>query len=102
MEITGNQNDYELRKATSLDAPAIKKLVKKILAGFDPSYDGSDPENDLYQLDETYFKNGGSFLVITHTGVIVSCLGLLPLDERCAKLKKMYVDPDHRKKGLAA
>jgi putative acetyltransferase len=102
MEFQIHENTYLIRLAETGDGPEIRRLIKKILPEFDPAYSGDNGEKDLDNLYEAYYKNKGAFLVIIFRDKIVATLGLRPLPDNCAKLKKMYVDPAHRGNGLAA
>ena len=100
MEFNIGDHHYLMRRAKTTDGPEIRQLIRKILPAFDPAYSGDGGENDLDNLQETYYKKNGTFLVIVFQGNIIATLGLRPMDDGCAKLRKMYVDPAHRGNGL--
>lgn len=89
------------RTATNKDSEKIIELVKKILPEFDLSFDPESSENDLLDIENTYINNGGVFLIIENSNSeIIGTAALLKVDEKTAKLKKMYVDKRYRNQGL--
>jgi GNAT superfamily N-acetyltransferase len=50
---------------------------------------------------ETMAPPGGAFLVAYLRGEPVGCVGLVGLDERTGEVKRMYVAPVARRRGLA-
>lgn len=92
---------YQLRAATNADATAVRHLVFSVLLehGFAPDPGGIDA--DLDDLESSYFRRGGWFDVATDAeGTVVGTVGLYPLGEGCCELRKMYLAPQARGRGL--
>jgi putative acetyltransferase len=67
--------------------------------GLEPDPEGTDA--DLADLEASYWKNGGVFHVVeSPDGVVVGCAGLLRLSAAEAELRKMYLLPAARGRGM--
>jgi GNAT superfamily N-acetyltransferase len=75
------------------EAPAIRALINEYLdwLGYDLAYQGIDAELDT--LAVMYGAPGGGFLVVEDAGVVVGCVGVRPLREGVAEMKRLYVRP---------
>lgn len=90
-----------LRPATNLDAEEIQNLVFSVLHeyGLTPDPDGVD--RDMRDIEASYLRRGGSFHVLTDpAGVIIGSVGIYPIDDRVCELRKMYLIPSARGRGL--
>lgn len=88
-----------IRRAVKEDEEAIRLLVFSVLAeyGFEPSPKMIDA--DLYDL--AAFYAGGAFdVLIDEGGCIIGCVGLKREEASVCELRKMYLDPRRRGKGL--
>ncbi len=57
---------------------------------------------DLVDAYRTYVASGtGQFWVAVAGGAVVGCIGVLKLDGTDHELRRMYVDPAHRGRGIA-
>ena len=55
----------------------------------------------LDDIESSYFKRGGTFLVLEEKdGPIIGAYGLFPLEEKMCELRKMYLHKAYRGKGL--
>jgi GNAT superfamily N-acetyltransferase len=59
-------------------------------------------ERDLQDISTSYAPPGGRFLVAVASGEVVGTAGILRLSERDCELKRLYVLPEHRRKGIAS
>jgi putative acetyltransferase len=92
---------FELRQATNADAEAVRGLVFAVLREHGLTPDPAATDADLYALESSYCKAGGSFDVLIDTsGVVIGTVGLLPLGEGRCELRKMYLAPALRGHGL--
>jgi len=92
---------YTFRSASNRDAAAIKKVVFPVLReyGLKPDPDGTDA--DLGDVEESYIRAGGAFEVVQGPdGRVVGTVGLWPMNRRQAELRKMYLVPALRGRGL--
>lgn len=89
-----------IRSATAEDEPAIRELVFGILKsyGLDPS--PKDTDADLYDLRGYYFDHGGDFAVLLEGEQIIGTVALFNLGSQVCELRKMYLDPAFRRRGL--
>ena len=93
--------DVTIRSATDADATAVRTLVAEVLAeyGLAPDPDGVDA--DLEQLERSFAAAGGLFEVVEAAdGRIVGSCGLYPLRDGVVELRKMYLAPEVRGRGL--
>ena len=93
-------DDFTIRPATNGDAEAIRALVFGILREFGFSPDPTGTDADLADLEASY-QRGGAFDVLTDaSGRIVGTVGLFPLAVGVCELRKMYLAPERRGRGL--
>jgi putative acetyltransferase len=90
-----------LRDGLGTDSDAVRKLVFDVLAEYGLAVDPAGTDSDLLDLEASYLEPGGVFKVLVGpAGAIVGCGGLLPLDARECELRKMYLLPAARGRGL--
>lgn len=90
-----------VRLATNDDAAPIRELVFGILAEYnlEPDPDGIDA--DLFDIESSYFSDGGVFEVLVDDNErVVGSVGLFRIDQDTVELRKMYLGKNHRGKGL--
>jgi putative acetyltransferase len=89
-----------VRHAIAGDEPRIQELVRSVLSEYDLSFDLDGHDRDLLDIRGSYASRGGCFLVVETEGRVTGCAGLYPrsLDE--GELRKMYLSPDARGRGL--
>jgi len=91
----------ELRPATNADAEAVRSLVFGVLRehGLTPDPEGTDA--DLFDLEASYIRAGGSFdVLVDASGAVIGTVGLVPSREGVCELRKMYLAPVYRGRGL--
>jgi len=89
------------RSATNADCDAVTSLVYGVLAEFDLSSDPAGTDSDLKDIEQNYIGRGGVFEVLeTAGGDIVGSVGLFPMDAETVELRKMYLSPAIRGRGL--
>ena len=100
-------NDVQIKlTATATDTEMIRSLFRSYRDAYmhdiefakyvaDESY-----ETELAQLPHPYLTPGGLILA-THDGKACGGLGLKPFAEGVLELKRMYLFPEYRRKGLA-
>ena len=89
-----------LRPATNADEAEARALLYQVLAeyGLTPDPDGAD--SDLDDIEANYFDRGGYFGVIEQDGKMIATVGLWPMSEEEIELRKMYLLPEARGRGL--
>ena len=94
--------EFIIRPAKNEDIPSIKNVVFGVLQEYKlkPSETGKD--NDLNDIEQSYFNNGGFFGVAIDTNLndIVGTFGLYSLNKEVCELRKMYLLKRVRGKGL--
>ncbi len=97
----GPDPDVFLRAARRGDEELIRELIFGILAEFSLSPDPAGTDNDLFDLESSYFSRGGTFDILeTPDGQIVGTVGLYPAEGSNAELRKMYLAQRMRGFGL--
>ena len=93
---------FLLRPATRADGPEVTAVVFSVLEEYGLRGDPHDTDRDLSDIEQTYFRAGGCFDVLIETAPqrIVGSIGLLPLAEGGCELRKMYLLPAVRGRGL--
>ena len=59
-------------------------------------------EPDLQDLARSYAPPAARFLVAVSSGEVVGTAGILKISERDCELKRLYVHPEYRRKGIAS
>jgi putative acetyltransferase len=89
-----------IRSATNSDVDEIKVVVFGVLKEYGLEPDPGSTDEDLDFIDSCYWENGGYFGVVEEADCIVATIGLYRVDEKTCELRKMYVLPSQRGKGL--
>lgn len=93
------RGNYTLTTASNYHTKVMKQLVFDVLIEY-----GLEPGAIDFCLDDVekhYFERGGYFVVLLdENDVVVGTGGLYPLNKESLELRKMYLLPAHRGKGL--
>jgi N-acetylglutamate synthase-like GNAT family acetyltransferase len=100
--VTDPPAGFAIRVATNDDLPAIRTVLLAVRAEHGVVDETGVSDVDLEDLQQNYFRGGGTFEVVEDTGTkrIVGCAGLRPLSRQRAELCKMYVEQSARGQGL--
>lgn len=91
----------QIRPATNADAPAVRALIFAVLQEYGLEPDPSGTDADLDDLEGQYAARGGMFEVVEdEQGRIIGSVGLYPEPEGVVELRKMYLHPAARGRGL--
>ena len=82
------------------DSPQIVELVQTILKQEFPQDRKAYPLEDLQNLEKSYGGKGDSFLVADDGGRVIGTCGVKADGEKTAILRRFFVDPNHRGKGV--
>lgn len=93
-------NAVTMRAATDKDSESIKALVFIVLEEFGLASDSSGIDKDLDAIEVHYHSNRGYFGVTELDNKIVATVGLANVDNETCELRKMYILPNQRGKGL--
>lgn len=92
-----------IRPATNADAPAIRELVADVLREYGLDHDPSGTDADLADIETHYLAAGGMFEVVVDPdqgGRVVGTMGMYPHGAYICELRKMYLRPEARGRGL--
>jgi putative acetyltransferase len=91
----------ELRPITAADVPAAIALVRKTLPEFGLQFgEGSATDAQMAGLPGSYRDPGGEFFVALEDGKVIGTAGIAPVEPGVFELRKMYLAPSTRGKGL--
>lgn len=91
---------HAIRPATPDDHDPVRAVVSSVLDEYRLPPDRDDADNDLVDIEATYFDGGTLDVVTDPEGRIVGSCGIVRLDDARCELKKMYLLPDARGRGL--
>ena len=92
---------YRIRAATNADVPRIKEVVFAALEEYGLHPDPGGTDRDLDDVEVNYLARGGLFeVVVDDDGQVVGSAGLYPLSDGRVELRKMYLAPSARRRGL--
>jgi putative acetyltransferase len=89
-----------IREAKNSDSREIKKLVFSVLNEYGLLSDPDNTDKDLDDIEGFYNNNGGFFGVVEEIHVIAATVGIIKIDSSTCELRKMYLSPNQRGKGL--
>ncbi|HLF35282.1 MAG TPA: GNAT family N-acetyltransferase [Cyclobacteriaceae bacterium] len=92
---------YNIRQATNNDKEKIAALIKEVLAEFNLEYDELTSDEDLVDIEKSYTRNGGIFLILeAEGGDVIGTTALYRESENDCQLRKMYLNNRYRGQGL--
>jgi putative acetyltransferase len=83
----------------SVDDPQVRALERRHIAEMAQRYDGGGPAP---LRAEEFDPPHGCFVVAVVDGTAVACGGFRPLSPGVAEIKRMFVDPVARRRGIGA
>jgi putative acetyltransferase len=94
--------DFLIRDWQPGDRHSVGALVKTVLAEYGMGFEPEGTDQDAIQVEDAYWKTGGTFWVVEHQGAIVGSGGYHPCHraEKAVELRKMFILPDCRRQGL--
>lgn len=91
-----------IRPSLSSDVPQVTQLVTSILKKEFSEDQAAYPTDDLERLSEMYAAPDNIFLVAEEDHRIVGTCGVKTDSRKTAILRRLFVDPAHRGKGVGA
>ncbi|MCF6269997.1 MAG: GNAT family N-acetyltransferase [Melioribacteraceae bacterium] len=91
---------YKLRDYKKGDESDIFTLLKIALQEYGLSVDPKGTDADIKDIYASYILPGGAFKVLEDNGKIVGSYGLLKISNTTCELRKMYLYPEYKGKGL--
>ena len=102
------RDDWQVATATELDVrplatsdPTAAVLLNAYAEEMEERFSGREPCRVLTVAEE-YIEPAGTFLVVYEDGEPIACGGIRALPDRTAEVKRMYVVPDARGRGIGA
>ena len=89
-----------IREANNSDSAEVKKLIFTVLEEYGLKPDSLNTDMDLDDIEGFYTSNGGYFGVIEEDNLIVATVGIYKMNNDNCELRKMYIYPNQRGKGL--
>ena len=96
----GGFTTMQIRAAKTADGPHVLHLVSTILSSEFPADQAAYAIEDLQKLHETYKGPNSTFLVAEEDGRIVGTCGIKAESPQTAILRRLFVDPGYRGKGV--
>ena len=93
-----DQPGLRLRSANNADEPALRELIFEILRKHQLDPEPQDTDADLINLEEHY--TDGYFVVLESENTLIGSVALYPHIDGTVELRKMYLHPDWRMRGL--
>lgn len=90
----------KIRNYKKGDEEAVIEVVKTVLEGHSLKLDLSTTDSDLIDIEESYIKNGGYFIVLEDRGRIIGSCGLYREADEVMELRKMYLYKEYQGRGL--
>jgi ribosomal protein S18 acetylase RimI-like enzyme len=92
---------HPIRPAEAGDIPEVRVMLKEYVdwIGLDLAFQEIDAELD--GLPGDYAPPLGALLVASDGGLLVGMIGLRPIDDRICEMKRLFVRPEARGRGLA-
>lgn len=89
-----------VRPAVSADYAAIRVLLHDYAISLGIHVSEHEFRRELDQLPGEYAPPGGVLLVAIVDNVVAGCIGLRNLNGTAGELKRLYVQPDYRGRGI--
>jgi ribosomal protein S18 acetylase RimI-like enzyme len=92
---------HPIRPAEAGDIPEVRAMLKEYVdwIGLDLAFQEIDAELD--GLPGDYAPPLGALLVASDVTLLVGMIGLRPIDDRICEMKRLFVRPEARGRGLA-
>ena len=91
-------------RLVSPDSPELwleaRRLVQAYAASLDIDLGFQDFAHELATLSDHYGPPAGCFVLASWSGRLVACGGVRPFKDSACEMKRLYVTPDHRGKGI--
>lgn len=82
------------------DSEGVKALILSILSQEYPFDKGAYADSDIFDITGAYSGNKNAFFVYQEGNRILGTVGIKSDSDNVALLRRFFVDPRHRKKGI--
>jgi putative acetyltransferase len=91
--------DVSLEPFAPAHAPGVLRVIGLVFAEYGMTFDPPGFDADLLDI-ERHYGDGGWFSVLTDEGRVVGTVAAIPKSEAVCELKRLYLLPDYRERGL--
>ena len=92
--------ESDISPADDGDLPAVRDLLREYAAGLGVALDFQDFDREVAELPGAYAPPRGALLVARRDGELAGCVALRPLDGDACEMKRLFVRPAARGRGL--
>lgn len=94
--------DYLIRDWQKGDRTAAANVIKQVLYEYGLSWEPTDADKDVLEIEKAYLSIGGEFWVVEQAEQIVGTAAYYPIarGKTAVEIRKMYLLPTVRQKGL--
>jgi putative acetyltransferase len=84
------------------DREAALNLIAQVLTEYGLTWEPTDSDRDVLEVETCYWETGGEFWVVEANGGLVGTAGYYPVPrgDRAVEIRKMYLLPQARGQGL--
>jgi len=93
---------FDISAAATADIPVVQRLLREYADGLGISLDFQGFEQEVAGLPGDYTPPGGALLVARDGEAVAGCVALRRLDAQTCEMKRLYVRPAWRGRGLGA
>lgn len=80
-----------IRKAVQADMNAISAIIKESLELYDLPFSLNGSDEDLVDIEKSYFSNNGWLYVLIYRNEVIGSCGIMKIDSKVCELKKLYL-----------
>jgi len=80
-------------------ARAVLDVIGAIFAEYEMTFDPSDFDSDLTDVEGYYGAHGGWFSVLIDDGRVVGTIAAVPREDAAWEIKRLYLLPEYRGRG---
>ncbi len=91
---------FKVRRYDQNEKNAVFNLYSKALVESESASGNGEWDEDFKDIEATYIKSGGEFLVGIISGRVVAAGALRKLDDNKAEIKRLRVDPEFQRRGF--
>ena len=94
--------DLAIRNWQPKDRHSAAKVIATVLQEYGLNWEPSGADRDVLEVEKFYLQTGGEFWIVEQQEKIVGTAAYYPIqrDDRAAEIRKMYLLPSVRGKGL--
>jgi len=90
---------FIIRRYTRRDHDQVVRLHYHALNDSGANAGPGEWDEDLNNIEQVYFDNGGEFLVLEIDKSIIGMGGLLRVNDTTAEIKRMRIQPEYQRRG---